>query len=241
MWFARRPIAHRGLHDGSRPENTLPAFEAATRAGYAIELDVHITADGQVVVFHDETLDRLTTEHGPLAARSMQQLAGLKVGETDATIPTLQETLDLVDRRVPVLVEIKNEDDPGPLEAAVAKLLAGYRGQVAVQSFNPMSVFWFRKHTPRLARGLLSSDYDGVELARYKKFVLRRLLLAPLAAPAFIGYDIDCLPYWAPALVRRLGIPVLAWTVKTDDELRLARRVADNVIFEQIRPGSPRA
>lgn len=236
MWFARRPIAHRGLHDASRPENTLPAFEAAAEAGYAIELDVHLTADGQVVVFHDETLDRLTTERGPVAARSMAQLEGLRVGDSDAAIPSLKQVLDLINRRVPLLVETKNEGKAGPLESAVADVLAEYRGQVAVQSFNPMALLWFRRFAPKLTRGLLSSDFDGVELARYKKFLLRRLLLAPLGAPAFVGYDIECLPYWAPALVRRLGIPVLAWTVRSQTELARARRAADNIIFEDIRP-----
>lgn len=242
MWFARRPIAHRGLHDEELPENTVPAFEAAAEAGYALELDVHLTSDQQVVVFHDETLDRLTSERGPLSARTCAELGALKVADSQATIPSLANVLEAVERRVPVLVEIKNEGDPGTLEAKVAEVLAGYRGQVAVQSFNPMTLRWFRQHAPKYARGLLASDFDDTKLARYKKFVLRRLLLAPLVAPAFIGYDIECLPYWAPAVVRRLGIPVVAWTVKTEDALVRARKTADNVIFEHIRPdGSVRS
>ncbi len=235
-WIARTPIAHRGLHDDSRPENTRAAFENAADAGYAIELDVHLSRDGQPVVFHDATLDRLTEHRGPIAARDWPELREFKIAGTSETIPKLQDVLERVGDRVPVVVEIKNEGTPGRIERAVARALRTYAGRVCVQSFNPKSLMWFKRHAPEFPRGLLSTDFAERSLPMHQKVALENLLLAPMVRPAYVGYDLRCLPHWAPSVARRLGVPLLAWTVRNDHDLRRGHALADNVIFERVRP-----
>lgn len=236
-WLRLRPIAHRGLHDASRPENSLAAFEAAATAGYAIELDVHRTADGHAVVFHDDTLERMTGRPGTVAACTLEELRARSLLGTDERIPSLDDVLAGVAGRVPVLVELKARSPIGPLEQAVRDALRRCPGSYAVQSFHPWSMAWMRRHAPELPRGMLSSDDFGEEgLPRHQALALQHLLLAPHVRPSFIGYDLRALPQHATTLVRRLGLPLLAWTVRSAADLRRARALADNVIFEHVRP-----
>lgn len=235
-WIRQRPIAHRGLHDAERPENSLAAFEAAARSGYPIELDVHRTRDDGVVVFHDETLARMTGAAGRVEHHGLAELAALRLAGGDERIPTLAQALETVAGRVPVVIEVKNDGEVGPLEQLVLRDIRAYGGEVAVQSFNPFSVAWFRDAAPELTRGLLASDFEDTTLPRYQKFLLRRLLLAPLCAPHYIGYDLNALPYWPADIARRLGLALVAWTIRTPLELQRAGTVADNVIFEGVRP-----
>lgn len=235
-WLVEQPIAHRGLHDATRPENTLAAFEAAATAGYPIELDVHCSRDGVVVVFHDDTLDRLTARTGRLDQALWGELRTMAIGHSDQTIPSLDEVLDLVADRVPVVVEVKNGNRPGRLEHEVAQCLSRHRGRHTVQSFNPRTLVWFRRHAPRLPRGILATDFSAEPMPTHHKILLRHLALAPMVRPAYIGYDLRCLPYWAPTGLRKLGVPLLAWTIRNVEDLARARRLADNVIFESVRP-----
>ena len=168
----RLPIAHRGLHDRGigRIENSLSAVAAAAAAGYAIEIDVQCSSDGQAVVFHDDTLDRLTGETGAVAARTAAELAGIALTGATDTIPALPQVLSAVAGRVPLLVEIKDRsgtlsETDGRLEAAVASALADYAGPVAVMSFNPHSVARMAALAPGLPRGLTTSAFDPDEWA----------------------------------------------------------------------------
>jgi len=206
-------------------------------AGYPLELDVHLSSDGAVVVFHDDDLQRMTGVSGPIGEFPWAELRGLELADSDQMIPRLEDVLDLVDGRVPLLVEIKNRGPVGRLEDAVQSVLGSYDGPWAVQSFNPFTLAWFRKNAPHAIRGQLSTDFWGTQLAVYKKVLLRRLALHPLAQPSFVGYDLRCLPFWATSWLRNRGIPLLAWTIRSDDECIRARSVADNIIFEHIRPG----
>lgn len=239
-WLWRRPIAHRGLHDPARPrerpENSLAAFEAAARAGHPIELDVHLTADGEVVVFHDDDLWRMTGRRGRVADATLAELRALPLSNTDERIPSLDDALACVAGRVPVLVELKARAPYGPLERAVCDVLARWPGEHAVQSFDPWSMLWMRRHAPHLPRGMLSGDMSHEGLPRHQAIVLEHLLLAPAVLPDFIGYQLDALPHWAPSLWRRLGRPLLAWTVRDEAGLRRARGLVDNVIFEGVTP-----
>jgi glycerophosphoryl diester phosphodiesterase len=214
----------------------MAAFEAAAQAGYPIELDVHTTRDGHVVVFHDDDLERMTGVTGRVKDRTWAALVELRLGDSDERIPLLEDVLDAVRGRVPILVDLKNAGRPGRLEQTVSAILRDYAGEIAIQSFNPLTLAWFRLAAPAIARGLLASAFEGALLPAYKKFVLRRLLLAPLSAPHYVGYDLRCLPHWAPRVARRLGIPLIAWTIQTQDELRRATELADNFIFERVRP-----
>ncbi|MEM9461569.1 MAG: glycerophosphodiester phosphodiesterase family protein [Myxococcota bacterium] len=235
-WLRQRPIAHRGLHDDERPENSLAAFEAAATADYPIELDVRCSADGRAVVFHDSTLERMTGRPGTVAATPLAELTTLRLGASEQTIPSLDGVLAQVAGRVPVLIELKPADRVGPLERAVCDVLARQPGDYAVQSFDPFSMIRMRKLAPDLPRGLLSGNMRDEPMPLHHKLALRNLALAPQARPHFIGYELWSLPYWAPSHLRRRGLPLVAWTVRDEAGLARARLVADNVIFEHVRP-----
>jgi len=214
----------------------MAAFDAAAEAGYAIELDVHASRDGEVMVFHDSTLDRMTASTGPIAHRTHTELGKIRVGDSQQTIPTLEAVLRRVADRVPVVIEVKNEGEVGPLEPALAAVVRRVPGRYTIQAFNPRPLIWFRRNLPDYPRGLLATDFSAEALPWHEKILLRNLVLAPLVRPAYVGYDLRHLPYWAPTGLRRLGVPLLAWTVRTPQDLARARRLADNVIFENVRP-----
>ncbi len=241
-WLTDLPFAHRGLHDADAgvPEHTRGAFAAAIAAGYGIELDVRLSADGTVMVFHDERLDRVTAASGRLADHKADELSRLSVSGSDETIPTLDEILGLIGGRVPLLVEIKQTGRvAAPLAAATRRTLAGYGGRYAVQSFNPLTLAWFRRHAPEVCRGQIAtrrSRTDPDQRAGPAGFAAAHLLTCLLSRPHFIAYDILDLPFWPPRLARGLGWPLLTWTVRTPAQLALARGCTDNQIFEAVRP-----
>ncbi|MCW5697893.1 MAG: glycerophosphodiester phosphodiesterase [Bauldia sp.] len=236
-WLTARPVAHRGLHDQRLgvPENTLPAFMRAARAGYPVELDVRLTRDGVAMVFHDATLERLTGAAGAVAQTSFKAMRKLGILGTSAPPPALAEVLAAVAGRVPILVEVKSPDDSGSLEAAVATDLAAYRGRVAVMSFSAASVAWFRANAPHLPRGLVSGSWRG-EADAVTALRRRWLLHAAAAAPDFIAHEITCLGDPAARAWRATGRPLLAWTAHTPPMFSAASRLADAVIFERLRP-----
>lgn len=240
-WLTDLPFAHRGLHDADAgvPEHTRAAFEAAIAAGYGIELDVRLSADGTVMVFHDELLDRVTTATGRLADHNADELSRLTLSGCDETIPTLEEILALIGGRAPLLVEIKQLGrDAAPLASATQRTLAGYRGRHAVQSFNPLTLAWFRRYAPEVCRGQIAtrrSRSDPDQRAGLAGFFASHLLTCVLSRPHFIAYDILDLPFWPPRLARALGWPLLTWTVRTPEQLALARGCTDNQIFEAVR------
>ncbi len=241
-WLRTLPIAHRGLHDPAKGiiENSPSAFEAAVRAGYAIELDVHLSADGEVVVFHDDTLDRLTNQSGKTSKFTASELTQMQIEGSADTIPTFKDVLSQVAARVPILIEIKNSKRcVGALEQGVAECLHTYYGAVAVQSFNPMSVGWFARNAPHLRRGQISQDYknyDGRPLSPVQKFALTHMLLNYHSRPQFVAYDFSALPAFGPARARLLGLPVLSWTVKSEAVRRRIAPYVDNIIFEGFKP-----
>jgi glycerophosphoryl diester phosphodiesterase len=241
-WLSKRPIAHRGLHDVSHGiiENTPAAFEAAIEAGYPIECDLQLTADEEALVFHDATLQRMTNEPGKVFHKSSTELSQLTLNGTDQTIPTLGDVLEIVQGRVPILIELKNiRAEAGPLEKRTAKLLESYNGPVAVQGFSPQSMGWFAENHPDIPRGQLSQNYENrpeIKLSWIKRFVLRNLLLVSISKPHFISYRIDSLPALAAGIARRTGLPILAWTVRNAHDREIAAKHADNIIFEDFLP-----
>lgn len=235
-WVTDRPIAHRGLHDADLPENSLGAFEAAVDAGLPLELDVHASLDSEAVVFHDESLLRMTGTKGDVRAWPWHRLRDLRLGGTDQPLPSLAQVLHMVRGRVPVVVEVKNSGTVGVIERAVARALDLYTGPVAVQSFNPLSLAWFRRERPAIPRGLLAGDMHESDFGLAKRVLLQRMLLAPHVRPAYVGYDLQALPETSASLLRRLGIPLLAWTVRTREEQTRALGLADNYIFEFVEP-----
>lgn len=239
-WLSEIPIAHRGLHTDQLPENSLAAFAAACEAGYGIELDVHLTADKEVVVFHDYTTSRLTGVDRKVATTPLAQLQALKLAGTDQHIPTLHEVLSLVDGRVPLLVELKSPGrSDGTFEALVHDLLKTYRGKFTVQSFDPNLVAWFSKNAPSFIRGQLSCAYKGeASMPMFRRFLLANLLLNWRSRPHYIGYNIDDMPSFPVRFARKVGLPIVAWTVANSEQQKVAERYADNIIFEHIEPSS---
>jgi glycerophosphoryl diester phosphodiesterase len=244
--FLRRPIAHRGFHDraSGRIENSRAALRAAAEAGYAVEIDLQLSADGEAMVFHDAALDRLTPERGALRERSAAELGRIPLSGGGETIPTLAEILALAGD-TPLLVEIKDQGGRfdatgvGPLEARAAALLAAHPGPVAVMSFNPEAVAAVGRATPALPRGLTSgaaADFAGGARAE----ALARLADVEAVGAAFVSYAWRALPTPETAALRARGVPVLCWTVRSPEEERAARRHADGVTFEGYAATLPR-
>lgn len=229
-WLKGVEYAHRGLHARARVENSPAAFAAAIGAGMGIECDVQLTADQRAMVFHDWELDRLTGERGAVRSRTSDELGWIALRGSQDRIPSLRELLALVAGRVPLLVEIKSrrEIDPAPLCASVCEDLAGYRGQVAVMSFDPRVGYWFHRHAPDRVRGLVVTEENDRGLVG----TIRRRLALWRAAPDFLAYDVRDLPSRFAAAQRARGLPLLTWTVRTPALREVAGRYADAPIAE---------
>ena len=242
-WLTARPIAHRGYHDAAagRLENTLPAAEAAIARNFPIECDLQLTADGEAVVFHDDTLERLTEASGPLAARTLAEVRAVRFRNNDARIPTLEELLDLVDGRVGLVIELKSRfSGDRRLEAAVAPVLAAYTGPAVVMSFDPASMTAMRRLAPTLPRGMLADRFraaDWPALSTGQRFAYATMAAAAAVLPSFAAYDVTALPASPPLALRHFfGLPLLTWTVRTPAERAIARQWADQMIFEGFDP-----
>lgn len=240
--FLKLPIAHRALHDraAGRIENSAAAIRAAVTAGYAIEIDLQLSSDGVPMVFHDEDLDRLTEETGPVNARIAAELGRIRLRESTDTIPTLAEVLDLIGGRVPLLIEIKDQTQvmgptDGKLEAATAKVLRGYAGDVALMSFNPHSVAQMARLAPHLPRGITTSAYDPDDWAPLPKEVCDRLRPIPdydATGSSFISHEGRDLSRPRVAELKAQGAVILCWTIRSAADEAMARQIADNVTFE---------
>jgi glycerophosphoryl diester phosphodiesterase len=243
-WLCARPIAHRGLHGEGLIENTLGAAAAAVAGNYGIEVDLQLTADGEVVVFHDDTLDRLTAGVGPVNARTLAELKALSLRASSERIPTLQELLDRVAGRTPLVLELKSEwNGDDRLAARIAAQLMSYAGPVAAMSFDPDLVAALAEHAPGLPRGIVAERHfrksDWPQLSIPRRLALGHLTHFFRTRPHFIAYSVSDLPALAPLLCRHVcGMPILTWTVRSEAERRRARWWANQVIFEGFRPGA---
>ena len=244
LYWLQRPIAHRGLHDEAKGivENSASAVSAAMGKGFAIEVDLQCAANDMPIVFHDDTLDRLTLETGPVAARTAEALANIPLRNSADRILSLPALLALVNGYVPLVLEVKSTwTRDGKFEANIAQMLAGYKGPVAVMSFDPYCLAAFREAAPELPRGLVADRFDDVEhwsrLKLWQRVAMRNLLSSAIARPNFVAYDIEALPALAPLIARFLfGLPLLTWTVRTNEQRERALRFADAMIFEGIVP-----
>ncbi len=234
-WLIEIPIAHRGLHDKQAPENSMSAFKNALDAGYAIELDVRLLSDGTVVVFHDDSLARMTGNDGYIKFLTKSDLERLTLADSQEKIPTFEEVLKLVDGKTPLLIEVKNEGKVGELENKVIKMLSNYKGKFAIQAFNPFVLNYFYKHAPNMLRGQLASFFKGERLPFFQKFALKRLMLCKkVSHPDFISYDHNSLPN---RFVRKFKkLPLIAWTVRSQEEYMKVVKHCDNIIFENFEP-----
>ena len=235
-------IAHRGLHDLTEncPENSLAAFRLAAEEGFAIENDIHLSKDGEVVVFHDDDLKRMCGVDGKVEEMTLSELKELRLNGTDEQIPTLRECLDAVAGRVPLLIEFKSFSSEGSkalCEKADA-ILSGYGGVYWVQSFYPMSMRWYKKHRPDVCRGQLASGFY------HEKFplpVLGSLVFNVLVRPDFVSYDVLTPRNFFLNLCVLLGAHRVYWTIRSEEQLQKAETDygGKTSIFELFRPDSP--
>lgn len=228
--------AHRGLHGNGVPENSLEAFDLACKSGYGIELDVQLSKDGEVMVFHDSTLDRMTGVEKKVCELDAAELCELKLANTDEKIPTFKEVLKLVDGRTPILVELKGETTDTTLCPKVADLLKEYKGSYCIESFNPYLIGQMKKLLPDSYRGLLYTN-----VIRDKKKVTPLNLIVTvmglnfIGKPNFIAYnelDRNALP--VKISTRLYKAPRVVWTVKSRETLDLAQNLGETPIFEKI-------
>ena len=231
--------AHRGVHNGERAENSMSAFRAAVEGGYGIELDVRLSKDGKLVVFHDDTLDRVCGREGKVIDFTADELATFKLCGTDDGIPLFSDVLSLVDGKVTLLVEIKENPGDSSVSEATCEMLKSYKGDFIVESFNPLSLKTVKDKMPNIPRGILSHRYYAYD--EYKKplyFLLQSLVLNFLCRPAFIAYDHRHAKAFGLRFLRVMfGVPTLAWTVRSsEDQKKAFENGFDGIIFENYIP-----
>jgi glycerophosphoryl diester phosphodiesterase len=243
-WLTARPIAHRGLHDRAKGviENTLSAAKAAIEGKYAIECDVQLTADGEAVVFHDFTLDRLMLGKGRVDSLTASALAELPMRGTSDRIMSLRDWLSAVASRSVALIEIKsNYNGDMRLTRRIVEIVKGYDGPFVLKSFDPTIIKELRDTAPGIRRGIIAMNayeyHDYVRLTAAQKHALANLLHFSETKPDFLSWRVGDLPAAAPFLCRtQLGLPVMAWTVRTKEERAAASAHADQMVFEGFRP-----
>jgi glycerophosphoryl diester phosphodiesterase len=246
-WLIARPIAHRGRHATFEGivENSLPAAQAAVHKGWAIECDVQMSADEEAFVFHDETLERLTHADGRIEDLPAQVIAATPYRDGTGTIPRLNDFFDCIAGRVPLIVEIKSRFDADMrLAERVARLAARYHGPLALQSFDPNVLKYFRACGMERPLGLIAQAvYDGPEWSRLSEATRRALTtFADYSEirPDFLAWSIEHLPHATAALWRHgLARPLLTWTVRTQAQADRAASYADQIIFEGFEPAAP--
>ena len=233
--FQRRNIAHRGLHDMEKgiPENSLAAFNAACEAGYGSELDVQLTKDGQVVVFHDDDLKRVCGVDARVDSKTLEELEELKLNGTEQGIPLFAEVLAAVNGRTPLIVELKSGPNNDELCEKTYQLLAGYEGEYCVESFDPRIVRWFRINAPEIVRGQLACppEHYGKDADKTTSFLMGNCLMNFMGRPHFIAYEVTDLPITVKAAIK-MGAKHVCWTSKSAAN----EEGCDTVIFEHYLP-----
>lgn len=230
--------AHRGLHGEGLPENSLGAFEEAVEHRYGIELDVQLSRDGVPVVFHDDTLLRVCGVDGAVRDHDLADLQKLDLsGNADYTIPTLRQVLDLVDGRVPLLIELKTGSKG--LWSAVMPMLDEYGGSFCIESFDPRLLAEVGRTRPRYARGQLvgRSVKEKHTKSLFLNILLATLMSHVISRPDFVACDINMKGNLSVFLCRKLfHIPVFGWTVRNAEQYALCKKSKMNTIFEDILP-----
>lgn len=230
-------IAHRGLHDEKCNifENTLEAFENATRNNYAIELDVQLTKDEKIVVFHDYNIKRMTGFDLDIKNMTLNEIEKVKLNGSFSVIPTLEKVLELVDGKVSLLIEIKNEGKVGKLEAILQEILSGYKGEFILESFNPFVVRYFKKNTNYLC-GLLAcksyTSFKGKILSLFINFLISTNILNT----DFIAYKFEELDKRIYKKIKKKKLPLFLWTINKIDDAKKSLEIGEGIIFENITP-----
>ncbi len=227
------PIAHRGLWGADITENSAFAYENAAANAYPVEIDVYASRDGELFCFHDKSLERMTGAKGLIYEKTADELKSLDlIG--GGKIPTLKETLEIAEGRIPLLIEIKNQPDKRIVERTVAAL-KDYKGEFAVQSFNPLYIAKVKKLAPEIIRGVLAtSDEEDLKGENsITRFIVKNLALNFIAKPDFISYKHTGLPLKKSKIKNKA---LLCWTVTSQAEYERVKPMCDNIIFENFIP-----
>ena len=232
--------AHRGLHDGNHliPENSLLAFKKAVESGYGIELDVQLTKDRKVVVFHDESLARICNMPGHVRDYTFQELELMRLKETDEKIPLFSQVLNLVDSKTPIIVEIKIHEKSAVVCELVNQELSHYKGAYCIESFNPFALSWYRKHRKDVFRGQLSTNFRKSEKTfHFKYFLVQHLLLNFIGRPDFIAFGHQYANNLSRSLVTKwFHASSICWTIRSQEQLEDAKKSFEYFIFEGFIP-----
>lgn len=238
-WLTSTKFAHRGLYsdDGMIPENSLEAFNKAIENNYGIELDVSFTKDKKTVVFHDDNLLRMTGLNKKISDCTLEEIESLYLNGTDYKIPTFNEVLDLVDDKVPLIIEIKSNRDRDGLCNSVKNELNDYKGRFCIESFDPLIMSRIKKNMPDVIRGQLSMKFTKDNKApKSLKIALEYLLLNFKSRPHFIAYNWIDSNNLSLRILRKLGIITVAWTVNSEKALEVSNERFDTIIFEHCEP-----
>ena len=239
--FTKVKYAHRGLHNSERAENSMSAFLAAAEAGYGIEMDVRLSRDGKLVVFHDDTLERVCGVKGRVSEYTAYELSKFSLNGTGEGIPLFSDVLAAIDGRVPLLVEIKQDTANNDVSDATCEVLKKYEGPYLIESFNPIAIKNVRKRLPNVDTGILSQRYFSYPKYRTVKFLILQLLLHDfISKPSFIAYDHRHSNIISLILIRTFfKTPMFTWTVRSQEEEDIAYNNGfDAVIFENYIPKS---
>ena len=232
--------AHRGFHDKPQiPENSVAAFKRAVEHGFGAELDIHLTKDGKLVVFHDSTLVRCTGVEGILEDKTLAELRELRLEGTDELIPTFDEVLDLFENATPLIIELKTyAGNHEALAKAAVERLDSYKGKYCIESFDPRAIGDVRKLRPDIVRGQLSTNFraDPDEAPKGTAGLLTDLKMDFISKPDFVAYNFKYRdqPAFVKAVAR--GIQGVAWTIRTREDLKAAEALGYIPIFEQFDP-----
>ncbi len=232
-WLINRASAHRGFHGDGIPENSALAFEKAIELNYPIETDVQLTSDLVPVCFHDDNLKRMTGKDSLIWDVAYEEVSKLTLSDSQEKILTFEEFLKLVDGRVPLLIEIKSQRHNNEVAQKVVDLLKDYKGEYVIQSFDPRVMAKVRKLNPDIIRGQLITKTKPETLSKFTHFLLSRGLLNFMSKPDFINIDLEHLP-----LKGRLkrNKRALCWTVRSEEEEKIALTHAESYVFEFITP-----
>ena len=231
-WLLNKPIAHRGLWGENFVENSIPAYQNAIKNGFPIEIDVYETKDGELVVFHDSNLKRITGENAFVYEKTLSELQQLSLNGTREKIPTLSQVLELCENKTPLLIEFKDQPSKSFVQRVVERLKT-YKGEFAVQSFNPLYLLEIKKLAPKFLRGVLATECHANDKGALTRFILKNMSLNAFIKPDFISYSFTGLP-----LKKRKvkNIPVICWTIENQTDYDKIKPFASNIIFENFIP-----
>ncbi len=221
--FLKRPIAHRGLHNNKDIiENTIESFELAIRNNFSIELDIVLSKDGEIMVFHDYNLNRLAGSNKLINNCTANELRDIKLLGTNSVIPSIDEVLYRINGKVPILIEIKESFHPD-IEERLFEIIRSYEGEIAIQSFDKKSIIWFKNNAPFYKLGLISND---------PKLTVEEISELDVD---FLAFDINILDSDIVKNLKKLKFHILTWTVDTTEKYKKSQKLADNCIFEKIK------